>query len=1490
MSTLKHPYQIQTFSSGIAYDSDPELIFSREASGLFIDAHNAQPTSNDGNTGSIEKIKGEVQLYANTNNNNGYKCIASEKVNQYLIEIWAPPSNAFPGIVRVNGVIVLESLDFTITQDAPLQWDKSRAENFSEFYFTDDVQPPFIFDIKDMVDSLSSDPNKYFSNFDPELYQINLQSPLDTLVFKGLINVGGGGGLPVGHYQYQMRYSNEAGDRTNWSHPTPMIAIPQALSSESQQYPWVKTFGSAPNPSSVTSFAPVLKFRVTNSYNYDFIEIKRTPYNVGAGREFSPNGIMVARIDVSPGEISVREFIDPSGSNVNIALSSEDATRQLAFIDHCKSIRYFERRLTMMNVTLPSRDPSGLTFKTLNGKEGWPVIESLGKAGYNDPYNHTYKKSEMRGEVVGYGTVVYDGVGNQSFVKKIDQLKSYQYPNRRQNISTETSLYSFGTVKASQLNKDVVGQTHEIFDLTDAVDKGDICNFKNIVESGRVLGLTGTKSKGSVGGVNQECDETDEEIENHGAHVAITQVSVSYQPFTPVRQTDADVTGHNYIVNPKVSVSKVTLGHEDEDVADYRPLGLAPNYYAMGMMLAGVQNFPKWAKSFAVVRTDSAKRVLCQGIGFYSMTPANFKVVGNSGLGGKDLNKFWFYAPDIDNGVLSSDTINDIVDNPQNYKLQFVSPLGFFSEWYSAEDALLTERDRCIDQIIYARMIRDNIVTPAINPKEDAGMGTDGGDGFMYPAYDRFRNLTNGTNTFGSDGDKLFDIATISRKSEGRGNYLVLQTTENVYGTGSTGGTTEAHFEDEGCKNFTEPLYIINIIRTGAVIPDNEQQQYRQTTHYQKLESIIGKSNGQANQVFELVDERWEDCISALSTGGYGANTDRFLYIKLTDGSVQKWQNVTFKTTVERANMAADIMAGIGTIKGMFTHENVNGLGRDFNIIFDQPGFIPPNESLIMVRYDDTAPIRVFGGDTYISESIFAPIDRQASARDDAAETQFAWGIGLPYKDFKINPRYYTIRKAGASINAIQDKEWFALGYLRQLCVMFAVESRGAGHLAFNQNDAPNQFFPLINYVIRPNRWDADKDYRDNSIFDDYGDDYGSVERSFWKWGGFRFKQQINPDYSCQPPLRFFSKPEIGFEEILHYPNMSITSLPRSVNAQNAPGLRTLPANNNFIIDDNQGEIKRAWSAYSEGGGENLYAITNTGVCMMLTRKAILSQTTGGDLAVMAADSFVKDQLWLSREVGMFDEMWRGASEGNIAIPIDGGSEKRVDALFWPSKESVFRLMANQVVDIGRENYHSKLLPALNAIQPGFQTEMTGIIDRYKQQYYLHIKGTVNTTFVFSIRRNSWIGTNSFSFDRFTSFQNEIYGHRDLKTFRLNEGYIINGEPVEFKIKAAFSPEQPLDKDFIRIRVNSSSRPTNIDFFKEKNGIVQCSMNEATQGAFFLKDYNGWSQYIPRISASVNPSSPLLQGRLLIYEISHNLATGFKIVDAAVQFKKIMLE
>jgi hypothetical protein len=1473
------PYSDHTFQSGADSDTEKELLGAQNT-GNYVDMQNGQVTGPGGQANGVRLLRGETVVYPDNLPTPSYKSMWEGQVLTYHVEIWADTAGLTDPLIRVNGVIVLQSALFPVTVSTPLQVDDSDNSEGGEITLTNKAFPPMSLNVKDMVDSLTADPNRYFSAFTPELYQVNLADQPDIMAYIEHVNLGGGGGLPVGNYQYGMRKVTAAGDRTNISVLTPMIPVMENMSSASDQFPYSKTFARQASTAK-TRYGVRLRFRVTNLYGYEFVEIVRVAWNQGAGIGFNPTPVIVARVAITPNQISVQDYIDPGDQNVDppVSVSAEEINRQTNYVAGAKAVRYYDRRLVLENLVLQSRI-SELTFDQLAGSEMHPVIENIGTAGYGDPWNFVYRRHYLHGERYGYAINCIDGSGGQFYAQKIPNGTNFEFPNRRDIISATTALYSYGgTVKAATVSG-TVDQTHEVFDLTEAVAKSDTCSFKNIYRR-EDTGLFGWKQKADV---IEDCDEDEGAIENHGAVVdAANKVYPYYAPYSPVDENDPDTTGHNYVTNTQVSKASHLVPANN---ADYRPPGFGPTYYSQGALLSGVDNFPEGAKAFTVVRTDAAGRVQAQGLAMYLMEPAEFNALSNAKLTTKPTRRFWFYAPDIESGIVSSDVLNDIITNPLDYQVQFVSPLGFFSEMYSFEkNSVNPDRNRIIDMISYARMIRD-VTGGDINPMEDVNMGIDGADGNRYVAYGRWRNTGQQPGTFAAqaNGNGIFNLVSVERVTEGRGTYLAFEVDQDIYGRPNVGGVTDREFEDQGLKDWTEPLYMVNIVRTGAAPKDADITDYK-VCHYQKLESIIGRGNGQLNQSYPLVDERWEDCIPALDSAHPTAATDRYLYIKKTNGAVERWLNVTFVSAAQLAiiiNAINTLGNYLGSV-GVYTHTNTSD--RFFTIDFNVGGFSPAVDDLVMVRYDKSAPIRFWGGDGTIGEAIFAPIDRQADAYDDASNTQFALGMGFPYRTFKLNPRHYVIART-TGVNRIQDEPWSRLGYLRQLCMMFTVESRGVLSYAFNQS-YPSQFFPLIGYVMRPNRWDPTKSPADQNIYPQYVTDYGDQEITQWKWGGFRFLQNINPEYSNEPQKRYFSAPEFGFQEELDQPYMVAWSMPRVSNVQNVPGVRTFPSNNIMILDDKAGEIKYAWSGISEKG-DNAYAFTDSGICMLLANKAILSDLDGGEIAYMATEAFFKAAYWITRYVGMSDEFYRTAAECSMPVVVgENQAQARMDALFFMNNDSVFQFSNNQPKDIGRALYYTKLREAIDQVSPGFVTNMAGVVESKYQQYWVMLdppggEEVNNKMFMFNIRTQRWVGYNLYRFDRFAMNGQVMYATRESETYVLDSGFTMDGVPVEWRIDFACSPVPAEQKEYIRFFCNSArdEKPTRVEFY-DKDGTLLAFIDPSL-GPLYLKWYGRWEQFVPRKSAG---NRYRLQERVTICRIIYDTPSDFTLVMAGLQYK-----
>ena len=1478
MSSENHPKDLRTNNKGATYDIDRELS-GAENRGTYFDSENGRISSDRGNEGSWEKIRGEVQQYLPPFAGDWF-CMCSIDVNQDIFEIWVEKTGADDPYIVINNEVMGKSPNMPWLYENRIQFDKNENCIGGEVFLTDYNVAPMIFSIKDIKDAFANGDLTYFDDFNPELYFINLSSPLDIPVFIGLENVGGGGGLPVGEYQYSIRYVNEEGDFTNWSPLTPGIPVLQSVSAASNQYPGIKTFASPSDLANPTSFGVRLRYRVTNINDYDFIEIRRISYNTSAGIDVVPNGEIIAKIDISEGEISVREFLDPQEANIEgELLADNEEAGQLGVIEAAKGIRYYDKRLVLMNYRTPSR-VSEVDFLEYNGKKIFPVVESLGKQGFNDPVAHTYKKNYPSNEKFTFAVNLFDGQGGSGFVVEDDDLKNVQAPSRRDPMDQDSIDLSTGVVTAASVDS-VVEETFEIFDHENAISKTDKCTFKNIMNDG---------FKNSViSSVNENCSAPP--FQNFVGDIFAEDVG--YNPYTPTDSND-NTLGHNYVVNTEVS--------DSSNDYDYNPQAFGCDYYSRGFAIGGVDNLPSWAKSFSVVRSERAGRVVCQGIGMYSLQEGDIDPLGQfaNSLATKEGNKLWFTSPDISSGLVNQGVLDDMAQNPQNYAVQFSSPLGFFSEVYNFEDNLETaNKDRLIDMAVYARVLRDS---GQINPGEDPAMGLNG-----YVAYNRYRNTSNnaGQGLFNvpEGGNRIVNLQGFSLVTDGRSSFFELEFPQNLYNVQNVGGFSDADFNDQGMKDFTEPFYIVNIIRTGAEVPDLNIDGYYSTGHYQKLESLIGVGDGSSDQSFLLVDERWEDAIPALNSGDFNDGGESFVYLSNEQDIVRTCFNVTFKTPAEIATIMNDIVnngfyltPGGVEVQGLYSHSiDING---DIFLNFDNSISYPQTGERVLVRYDKTRPIKFFGGDTTVGEHTFCPIDREASAAESETSSQFDFGIGFPFRRFRMNPRHYTIRST-TGLNKIQTENDFRLGFIRQMIMMYACESRISTHFSFN-GAYPLEFFPMTHYIMRPNRFNdssfesgvIDDIVADNNMQPDYFEDYPE-EYTLWKFGGFRFDQQYNIDFSVKGPLLYFSKPDVGFDEENVFCTGVTWSLPRPINQQNAPGLKNFPAANRFIVDDDNGEIKFAYDARTGGKGDNLYSIHNSGVCLLLTKKAILSNLDSNDLTTTSVDSFIGGQYWISREIGCEGERWRGKAEGSVEDQTDSGVVER-ETVFFSSRQSVYRMVENQILDIAKgSSYHSRIEPSLAQVPNDYSVHMSGHYDKNHNEYWLQLpdqgtEGTPNRCFVFDNNENAWVGRFHYAFDSYLFDDGRNYGFRDAQKFLLDEGFFIQGLPIESFLLQHTSVNIANEKEFISIEINTGPRgemkPDEIVFIDE-NLTELCRLNQSLFGTTYLRQYDGWFGQIPRKETTVSANRDRVQYRLILFKVIHNSVEDFKVVSSVIQYK-----
>jgi hypothetical protein len=1562
MKQLHHPKDSRTYVKGANFDVDKEFLTLSD--GQYLDSRNMRNLSMDGTNGAMKKIGGMESLYPNINNNcvdgdnspmdSGYICIGATSVNGNIIEFWAHSSfpDVNPPYVRINGQIVLQSGNFPITYDHPLQMDVNESCIGGEIYITDFNVEPMIFNIEDMMENSGMLPSsictdKYFSEFNLSLYTLSLNRALNHPVFVkldaatgGYTDILSGVGLPVGYVTYSFRYATEAGDRTSWSAPTNLIPIVSRLTNGSEpNFPHLQTHSKPADISVPSVYGAHIKLRVDNVSSYDFIELRRDFWYSENPIGNPPVVEIIAKIDVTDGELSVRDILD-QGKEAEEVVSGNELVEVIASIRRAKAVRYFNQTLYLMNVEYDSRDIANtLTYN--NGNEMYPCIENMDKRGHGEPHNAARHKSLMRGESFGWGMLLWDGQGGYSFVDKIPNFESYQMPNRRDVASNDTVDVSYlGIPRAATVNG-TVDETHEVFDLIGATSKSDYCSYRNIYQD-RGAVSAGTTKPTTASGSSEGTDlmntlygcptAADEGLEDPAGSVDAD--NLFFRPFTPTSQSDTDNDALDYVVNYKVT--KDNNGTEVE----YNPKGFSPRYFSMGMALDTVSGFPEWAKAFSVVRTTRANRVEAQGLGFYSMTRAG--AVGSPNTS-KDGFEFWFYAPDADdNHGINNNLLDAIQSDPSAYEFQLVSPLGFFTEVYSFDDDAL--RDKAVDLVTWCRFYNDKAGALAeINPDENPNMGIlDGVTGDRFIAYGKWRSSTEygQQHPLGANGNFSYSIDSVTEETSGRAKYLVLRSNDQIYNWANWGDNPNNTVT--AVQNWHEPVYMVNIIKKNAVVPDNNTTQYKYTGNYVKLESLIGVSEYTDNNSFELVDERWEDCIQSLSGSTGVSSYDsllRFCWIEDAAGLKRRWWNVTDASGAQITTALIDLentgshdvtdASGTYTIYGVYTStEATDNAYKEFNLVFDyfngaysKQYQVPPLGESIYVRYDDRIPVRVFGGDTFIGDTTCCWLDKEYdTTANPVSGDEWRLSVSFPYRRYYLNPRIFVVKRSqDAILGNIQQQEKFkfstgTLGNekseVRQLVSNFIVESRICLNYAFNNENplhSSEQWFPLKNYVMRPSRWSEtefstnvdDTIYDDNNMHESYGLEYGS-EWLLWQYGGFRFLNLTtsvpltNLDYTQNDNTRAYtSTPKLGFDEETYYCTRVAWSVRRPTNIQDSATVRTFPSSNVYDISDDSGEIKFAYSAIS-GKGNNLYAFTQGGICLLLVDKRIIHEINANELATVGSDvGGVLNELWLTRDVGMSGETWRSAAEHDNVI-------------WFVNHKSAYMMAGNEVSDIGRTGYHSKLYPYFLMDMPqDYTRKLTAVFDEHHSEYWVNFggftipEGLIDApTLVFGNTQGMWIGGFDYDFDQYVSIDNFTYGIKNSGTFLLDEGNQIDGQDIVSELvnasvgDIAYEQKTPIDnrymdKEFLRIRVNSSHEPSSVDFYNSFDqyvaGSVQANIDNVAN-PLAMKDYYGYEGYIPRKTAAPRNR---MQGRLLIYNIINIFDEGFKITTTDIQYKKL---
>ncbi len=1140
-----------------------------------------------------------------------------------------------------------------------------------ELAVTDNDQVPVLLDVSDMYDLRAT--TTYTTAYDKTLYEVNQEANLTQPVFRGLSPVGLGGGAKLGSHAYAYRLVSNNGDETPWSPVTPFIPVPEGYGqgNESNYVPGAKTYGG---PASLINsrYSVNISFRVVNQAGFDYVEVKRISNDVGGPVEYTAAAEFIRLSqDISSSIINIIEFSDAVG--LNWAPLDESNTVQTNSIATARTVRFYDGRLVLGGVTYETRLFSDDTvFNDFSG------VASQGIA---------FKES--------LGVEGYTDIDAQVYKKSQRLGERYSY--------------------ALELWDDAQNKSF-------AIPIPDLINFKfperrDEFGSGEVAyspdSTYAESTDANIALTYEVYDQDDDTKGNNRAHNVVV-TNGKYQPITPTSRNDND----DYDL-------ALLIGYDIDGATSYLPECHGHEILATGMKIAGIDTtkLPDWISGISIVRSASAGRVIAQGLATYALIEQ--AIAATSPALQKSLTKIWLYSPELDSVIGDKAAIfDDMIANPANYQIQLVSPVAWFPEYYSGYES--SSEGGKIDFVTNAMA---TFSADKINPYDT--IGNTGHSG--YVSFNTWRN----TSAVTMPTDNIFDVSAAVQNSiegkEGRSKYLEVTLGSAIYNNANI-ATADTPIS-ANARNFHEPFYVVNIIRDGAVVADNNGDVFKEIGHHIKLKSLVGIGSGVIDQRVTITSERVEDFHDSTA----GASTDfRYIYV-----NGLRWLDVTAWSTGD-----------INTIRGASMPFTLNGCELSYGIyeVFQRRGrysiyfpyvdtlgadMVPDAGDEIEVWYDNRNPIDILLGDTVIGPASFIPIDVSTdsnwSSSNADKEKHFKFSCAFPFADFTFLGNYSQPDDvaSGTPGDRYTSSVLTHFSYVRQWLVSFMCES--TVNLPFVYKD----FFPYKNYVMRPNTYpvkpgedSVEKYLSDINMWPEYNTDYPD-EYINWRFGGFHFPGGYNFDYNKQHST-IYSEAPVGITEVLDYPKRLQWGIKRSQASLYNGVSKLFPSTNTYDIKlKGASEINILYDQYT-GKGNNLYTVLDRGVVGLITDKRLLRDGVANELGVILSDSgFIQGEIWLDQFTGTPDLRWRGRAEGTFRT--DQGAY--MPGLIFVGDNDLHLLTGNTVISIGT-NFRSTLREVISNIED--TNILTATIDPVRNELWVMINGTI---YIYSFSINNWVAT-----------------------------------------------------------------------------------------------------------------------------------------------------
>jgi len=840
-----------------------------------------------------------------------------------------------------------------------------------------------------------------------------------------------------------------------------------------------------------------------------------------------------------------------------------------------------------------------------------------------------------------------------------------------------------------------------------------------------------------------------------------------------------------------------------------------------------------------------------------------------------------------------------------------------------------------MDMICYGRVLEDGAYpNGSVNTGEpiigfmgyqpNPGSAPDGN----YVGFDKWRsNLTMNGNTPGPGtlnysywqntdqgqfnnlptGNKLFDISNFFLNTEGRASWYTIVTPQFIYSPGGFDTTTDdgvnqTAFNNDAVKAFHQPWYILNIIKEGAEVPDDNQQLYIPTGFNMAMRSCIGIFNttGGLTQDFELLDDG-----EFYNSVGYLGTDYRYVYVQHPTIGEQAYLCVTNNTQIVLSTVLLDI-ANIGywtapdgtLVYGLYDAVQSNSINY---LRFGVYATFPPLGSRIVVRYPEGTPIRVFGHDVTVAPNVHSVKDGFGNRTDVNAGTGNGLninGLPLPHPGFGMNPRYFMPESAG------QTEEQIWINYcksIRQWCIMSDLETRLQPAMYVNLDSEQNsiqdqaQMFPFIHYVTRGYVFNnPPPSGAAFGFFPEYDSDYPS-ETVQWRYGGLRFRPTYNLDYARQPDPDFVGLPQTGYIDDTDRCTWLAASEKYDPALQDTPNIRAFLSQNMKPLSEENGEIKVIASAtYPGNQGQNLYVWLEGAVSRVLMNKNILAGASGEQISTFVISNFWGDEMRLTRTIGSPGQFWRLWSKGYA--PAGGGY---ADTFMWPDKRGWYMMRADNIDDISRNKYLKTLLPILSSLPNGYFPHVTSFYNTKYQEMWACIpafrSGATDyppRLVVYSPQTNEWLGEYSYQFDEFLNTRDGVLAMRNSETYSLDEGFVINGEIREAWVEVPVVGEVGKYKEMVRWRV-VGDKPDEMTL-KDQTTAVMSIQSEAIQEAFkagtgflWAKLYDSFEGWWWRTMTTYDPNRRLPQDVRFFVKVRYTTEGDKTIFALENQLKNI---